>query len=192
MLMPVFLMPGSDCRPQANTLAHAAVASIGAYAPNAGKPRTGLFFRWIRQWPGRFPACFLLLALTLVAGCSREPPEQALRGTIAGMQAAAETREVSAMFEHVAQDFSGPQGMDRETFRRYVLAITMRNQSLGVQLGPLDVKLFGERATVAFTAGTRGGANWFPDRVQVYQVETGWRMDGGEWKLVSARWEPKL
>lgn len=128
----------------------------------------------------------------LLAGCSKEPPEQALRNTIAGMQEAAETRKVDDLFDPIAEDFAGPNGMDRQTFRRYVTAITMRHQKLGVQLGPMEVKLYGERATVAFTAATSGGAGWLPDRVQVYQVETGWRMEGGDWKLMTAKWEPKL
>lgn len=135
----------------------------------------------------------LLISMAgLLAGCSRQPPEQALRNTIAQMQAAAEEHKVDALFDPIAEDFAGSDGMDRQTFRRYVTAINLRNQQLGLQLGPMDVKLYGERATVAFTAAASGGAGWMPERVQVYQVETGWRMENGDWKLVSARWQPKL
>lgn len=157
---------------------------IGAYAPKAGKPKP----RGFRAVSLRL----LLLLSLLLAGCSSTPPEQALRDTLAQMQVAAESRDVDTLFDSIAEDFAGPEGMDRQTFRRYVMAITLRNQKLGLQLGPLDVKLYGERATVAFTAGTSGGAGWMPDRVQVYQVDTGWRMEDGEWKLVSVRWQPKL
>ena len=31
-----------------------------------------------------------------------------------------------------------------------------------------------------------------PDRARVYQVETSWRMQDGDWKLMTAGWEPKL
>jgi hypothetical protein len=31
-----------------------------------------------------------------------------------------------------------------------------------------------------------------PSRVQVYDVDTGWRLDDGEWKLISAKWKPQL
>lgn len=132
-----------------------------------------------------------LLALVL-AGCRKEPPEQALRNTIAAMEAAAEKHDNDALFASIAEDFSGSEGMDRQAFRRYVTFTGMRSKSVGVQLGPLDVKLFDQRATVTFTAALSGGEGLLPDRVQVYDVDTGWRLDGGEWKLISAKWKPQL
>ena len=129
-----------------------------------------------------------MLALGL-AGCSRTPPEQALRETIAAMEAAAEARDSSALVEHLAEDFAGPDGMDRERFRRYLAVIWLRNRDVGVTLGPLEVELMGERATVSFTAAARGGAGLLPERADVYQVRTGWRLEGGDWKLISADWE---
>jgi hypothetical protein len=159
-------------------------APIGAQAPNAGKPR---------QLGLRGLLC-VLLAITLpgLAGCRREPPEQALRHTIATMQAAAEAHDTDALFEPIADDFVGSEGMDRQAFRRYVTFAGMRNQQVNVQLGPLDVKLFDQRATVSFTAALSGGASWLPEHAQVYQVETGWRMEGSKWKLISATWKPSL
>ena len=136
-------------------------------------------------------ACLAVL-VALVAGCSREPPEQALRSTIDGMQAAAEARDSDALVESFSEDFVGPDGMDRDQFRRYLAVIWLRNREVGVSLGPLEVELIGERATVEFTAGATGGAGWMPDRAQVYRVTTGWRIEGGEWRLISARWEPAL
>ena len=132
-----------------------------------------------------------VLALVL-AGCRKEPPEQALRNTIAAMEAAAEKHDNDALFASIAEDFSGSEGMDRQAFRRYVTFTGMRSKSVGVQLGPLDVKLFDQRATVTFTAALSGGEGLLPDRIQVYDVDTGWRLDGGEWKLISAKWKPQL
>ncbi len=133
----------------------------------------------------------LVLALVL-PGCRKEPPEQALRNTIAAMEAAAEQHDNDALFESIAEDFSGSEGMDRQAFRRYVTFTGMRSKSVGVQLGPLDVKLYDQRATVTFTAAISGGEGLLPDRVQVYDLDTGWRLDDGEWKLISAKWQPQL
>jgi hypothetical protein len=160
------------------------VLSIGAQAPNAGKPSHG--------WRRRSLILLAVIAQFGLFSCSRQPPEQALRSTIAEMQAAAEAHDTDALFEPIAEDFAGSEGMDRQAFRRYVALTGMQNQKVGVQLGPLDVKLFDQRATVSFTAGLSGGANWLPERAQVYQVDTGWRLDDGEWKLISAKWEPTL
>lgn len=132
------------------------------------------------------------MAILGLAGCRSEPPEDAIRATIAGMQAAAEARDVSAVFEPIAEDFAGPGGMDRQAFRRYVSLVALRNEQVGVDIGPVDIALFDTRATASFTAATRGGAGLLPDRAQVYRVETAWRLDDGEWRLISAKWEPVL
>lgn len=138
----------------------------------------------------------LLLILGALAaslpGCRKEPPEQALRNTIAAMEMAAEAHDTDALFEPIADDFAGSEGMDRQAFRRYVTFMGMRSKSVSVQLGPLDVKLYDQRATVSFTAALSGGEGLLPSRVQVYDVDTGWRLDEGEWKLISAKWKPQL
>lgn len=108
------------------------------------------------------------------------------------METAAEAHNNDALFEPIADDFAGSEGMDRQAFRRYVTFTGMRSKSVGVQLGPLDVKLFDQRATVSFTAALSGGEGLLPSRVQVYDVDTGWRLDDGEWKLISAKWKPQL
>jgi len=106
------------------------------------------------------------------------------------MEEAAEARDSGALAEHLAEDFAGPDGMDRERFRRYLAVIWLRNREVGVTLGPLDVELVGtDRARVRFTAAARGGASWLPERAEVYQVNTGWRLEGDDWKLISADWE---
>lgn len=135
----------------------------------------------------------LLLSLApILGGCAREAPEQALRDTIAAMQAAAEARDTDALFEPIAEDFAASEGMDRQGFRRYVTVMSLRNARVSVSLGPIDVKLFGDRATADFTAAVSGGAGLLPENAQVYDVSTGWRMADGEWQLISAKWTPKL
>lgn len=175
------------CRPQSRLRARAAdssIRSIGAYPPGPGKAPAV----WKR---GLFAACIAVL-LALAAGCSRTPPEQALRDAIQAMQGAAEARDSDALVEAFSEDFVGPDGMDRDQFRRYLAVLWLRNREVGVNLGPLEVELIGERATVGFTAAATGGEGWMPDRAQVYRVSTGWRIEGGEWRLISARWEPTL
>ena len=134
---------------------------------------------------------WLVLALGLSA-CRREPPEQALRNTIAAMEAAAEAKDNDALFASIADDFTGSEGMDRQGFRRYVTLAGMRAQSVHANLGPIEVKLFGDRASASFTVALTGGAGLLPDQGQVYEVETGWRLEDSEWKLISAKWSPRL
>jgi hypothetical protein len=133
-----------------------------------------------------------LLFLLLLAGCHRTPPEQALRDTIARMQSAGESGDVDALFEPIAEDFAGSEGMDRTAFRRYLTVMRMRQQQVGVALGPIEVKLFGDRATASFTATITGGPGFLPNQAQVYAIDTGWRREGADWKLITATWKPQL
>ena len=67
-----------------------------------------------------------------------------------------------------------------------------RYRDVGLTLGPLDLEVREQQATVRFTAALTGGAGMLPESGQVYDVTTGWRLDEGEWQLVNANWKPKL
>ena len=133
------------------------------------------------------------MAFAALAGCDSTPPEQKLRATIAKMETDGEAHKVSDVMDVVADDFGGPGGMDRKGLQRFLTLVSLQNTNLGVTMGPIEVEVMGERATAKFTLGATGGAGRFmPDRAQVYDVTTGWRMEGGEWKLISAQWKDQL
>jgi len=174
-------MPGSSSPAAHHSGAYRPFARISAYARGGGKARAAALAT----------AFALALALVLPA-CKHAPPEQALRETIAKMQEAGEKGDVKALFEPIAEDFSGSEGMDRTTFKRYVTLMRMRQKDVGATIGPMDIKLFGDRATANFTLGITGGNGLLPDQAQAYEVETGWRLEGDDWKLISAKWKAKL
>lgn len=127
------------------------------------------------------------------AGCSRTPPEQALREAMAELQAGVEARDADVVEERLAEDFVGPEGLDRDGARRIAALQMMRHEKLGLTIGPLDVRVQDDHATVRFTAAASGGSGgWVPDSAQVYEVETGWRLKEGEWRMTSASWKPNL
>ena len=128
-----------------------------------------------------------------LAGCARTPPEQALRETIAELEAAVEDRDAAAVEAQLAEDFIGPEGLDRDGARRLAQLLFLRYRSADATLGPLEIALQDRHATVRFTAALTAGAGGFlPESGQVYQVETGWRLEDDEWRLVSAAWNPRL
>ncbi|TWT23851.1 nuclear transport factor 2 family protein [Luteimonas marina] len=136
---------------------------------------------------------WILLLLLALAACSRSDPETALRGSVASLQAALEQRDAAAMQQHLAEDFIGNGGLDRDGARRLAAMYLLRHRDIGITTGPLEVEMAAEHATVRFTAMLRGGSGRaLPDAAQVYDVETGWRLDDGDWKLASARWAPAL
>lgn len=132
-------------------------------------------------------ACVLCL---LLAGCGREDAEQALRDDIASLQAALEARDAGAVADLLAEDFVGNDGLDRDGARRLAAVYFLRHRDIGVTLGPLDVRLQGNHATVRGTAvltGGRGGL--LPERGRMRDVTSGWRREGDRWRMTSLSWD---
>ena len=129
----------------------------------------------------------------LVAGCARGDPEAALREAVDGLHRAVEARDPAAVQQSLADDFIGNDGLDREGARRLMAAMLLRHRELGSTLGPLQVTMKQDHAEVRFQAMLRGGSGaLLPDSAQLYDVHSGWRLEGGEWKLYRARWTAAL
>lgn len=128
----------------------------------------------------------------ILAACAKTPPEQALRDAVAGLQAAVEARDASTMQSFLAEDFIGPDGLDRDGARRMATLYLMRHDSIGATVGPLAVQLQENHARVDFTVALTGGSGrLMPESGQVYAVRSGWRIEGGDWKMTSVSWEPE-
>ncbi|MBG3852434.1 nuclear transport factor 2 family protein [Xanthomonas sp. WHRI 8391] len=139
--------------------------------------------RW-RYW-------LALLCMLALIGCARPAPEQRLRATLEQLHQAIEARDIGDAMAPVAEDFIGEQGLDVAGLRRLMQLQMLGNQKIGVTLGPVDVQLRGDTASVRFTALLTGGSGrWLPEQAQTYQVTTGWRLQGGDWQLYHAQWEP--
>lgn len=138
----------------------------------------------------------LLIALatvSIVLGCARTPPEQKLREALTSLQTSVEERDMSGLEEALAVDFVGPEGLDRNGARRLAQLTFLRHRDIGVRLGPPKVSLQDRHATASFPAALTGGTGGvLPDAISVYDVDTAWRMEEGEWRLISASWTPRL
>lgn len=134
--------------------------------------------------------------LALPAGCARTTPEQQLRDTVARLQDGIESRDVGVVKQVLADDFIGPDGLDRKGAVRMAQLDFLQHDSIGATVGPLRIQWFPsasapDHATVRFTAVLTGGSGtMLPEQAQVYQVQTGWRREGNAWQLTSATWNP--
>ena len=141
--------------------------------------------------------CMLLLVLLMalaLAGCGGPPPEQAVRAQIAAMQAAIDARDAGKVSDLLAEDFVGNDGLDRRGARQLSAAVFLRHREVAATVGPVSVELRGEGDAIArfSVLATGGSGGLLPEQGQVYQLETGWRLVDGEWKLLSASWTPNF
>lgn len=139
-------------------------------------------------------AAATLAMLLLVAACGRSDPEHALRASLADLQQAVEARDASGVARHLAEDFIGPGGMDRDGARRMAALHFLRHRQVGVHVpGPIGISLQEAHAQVTFTAAlTGGGERLLPDAGQLYRIESGWRLEGADWRMTSIEWRPAV
>lgn len=131
----------------------------------------------------------VLAVLSVLVACAQAPADRRLREAMKGLQASIEAREVNPAMARIAEDFIGNDGLDRGGVRNLLRLQMLRHQSLGLTLGPFDIEVHGRRATVRFTAVATGGTGaLIPESARVWNVETGWREDDGDWLLISAQW----
>ena len=134
-------------------------------------------------------AVFAMLLL-LLGACRHTPDEQRIREAIAAMQQAVETGKPRDFGAYVSTDFTGNNGaVDRDGLLNILRVEVLRNEHAGVTLGPIDVELQGDRATVRVTATLTGGSGGLlPERASVYAITSGWRREGNDWRCYNASW----
>ena len=141
------------------------------------------------QGIGRLACIGLLL---VVSACSRSDPEQAVRAQVDALQQAIDARDAGAVEDLLAEDFIGNEGMDRRGAKQLAAGVFLRHREIDARLGPVTVDLRGEREAIArfSVLATGGSGGLLPEQGQVYQVQTGWRLQDGDWKLLNASWTP--
>lgn len=136
------------------------------------------------------PLAGIASMLLLLSACARTAPEEAIRARIAAMEAAIEARDASAFLTGISEDFAGADGAyDRRGLRGLLAAQFLGSERVSVVLGPPEITLHGQdRATVRIGAVV-GGGRFLPERVETLSIESGWRLEDGEWRCYTARWE---
>ena len=138
-------------------------------------------------------ATSLVIAVLLLAACGDElTVEQQVIATLRNMEYAAEEGQHLEFMTYVADSFGAQQGsMDRREFHRFMIFQINQNRRLQAQFFPIFVTQTGEgTASAHFRILVTGGAGLLPESGQLFEVETGWLRDGGDWDLTEADWEP--
>jgi len=141
----------------------------------------------------RFLLVLTLVLLGILSACGKPlTVEQQIIATIREMEARIEAGERRPFMQHIAEDFSGQGGsLDRDQLRALMIMQLNRYQRLQGQLFPIRVEDTGDgTASAHFRALVTGGPNWIPESGQVFEFDTRWRKDDGEWLLTAADWDP--
>ncbi|WP_376695475.1 hypothetical protein [Wenzhouxiangella sp. EGI_FJ10305] len=141
----------------------------------------------------RFGKLWLCSAcLALLAACSEPlPDEEQIRNRIEAMQNDLAEGNTRSFFSPVAEDFTAAtRNLDRRAARLLLRREMLAHESLKARLFDIEIELQGEgRATATMHAVLTGGTGLIPDTGSWYKVTTGWRLDDGDWMLISVRWE---
>jgi len=100
-------------------------------------------------------------------------------------------RQAGAVLAPLADDFTGRRGrLDRRTARLLLMREFSAHERLRARLHGVEVDLGpSDRATADFRVLLTGGSGMIPSSGRWYEVTTGWRLDDGEWRLISASWD---
>ena len=128
-------------------------------------------------------------ALLFFAACSSDSPEQRLKASVAAMEEAIEARAPGDFLEHVSADFVDSSGrIDRQALRALLAAQMLGVAKIEVIAGPAQITLFDDRATLEVDVLLIGG-RMLPERGEKLRISSGWRIQDGEWRCYTAKWE---
>lgn len=117
--------------------------------------------------------------------------EQRVIATIRDMEASIEAGERRNFMQHIAADFTGQGGINRDQARALVVYQLNRHKNLQAQLFPIRVvERNPNSAEASFRALVTGGPGWIPENGQLFDFETHWVRVDDEWLLQAATWTP--
>jgi hypothetical protein len=138
-------------------------------------------------------------ALLALAGCGNaNSPEQQVREVIGQLEAAVEARDVSALMEHISEDYRDPNGSGPQEASRYARGYFIANQSIHLltRIETLEFPSDGEaRAKVLVGMVGQDADNNADDAgkwdlaADLYQFKIALRREDGEWQVTFAEWQ---
>jgi len=135
------------------------------------------------------------LALILPACGPQLDDEARIEQALVTMTEALEQGDISDFMAPVADDFVAVNGrLDRRALGLLVRRERLAREAIRIQRLDTRIEIFvnddkNPRAVATFRALATGGTGLLPDEGRFWRVETGWRRDGSDWRLISAEWQ---
>ncbi|HSQ68763.1 MAG TPA: hypothetical protein VLM41_01655 [Steroidobacteraceae bacterium] len=138
----------------------------------------------------RVTVAVLLAAAALVAGgCGRpDSPEQQVRAVVAAGESAAESRDLAALMDLVAEDYLDADGLGRDELRNYLRGYLLAHPSISLvtRIESLDFP-YRDMARLRLTVGMLGhgeGAGAALDAAaDLHEVQLELVQQDGDWRV---------
>ena len=137
-----------------------------------------------------------LVGAALAQGCAASDPEVQIRALLASTEAAAEARDTGFFADTLGDGYRDASGNDRDGVLRMLRGYFIANQRVEVLSRVDEVTLEGEdaaRAVVhAALVGQHPGGALLGIDSDLYRFELELVNEGGEWKIIGAKWSRSL
>ena len=128
------------------------------------------------------------LILVALAGCTGESPEFQVRRSFEGCVKALEAGDGPKALEVLSPTFEGPEGMDRNAARLFLLAL-LKRERLGFTVLQNHIETREQEAAQELTVVVtrRSGGSVLPDETSRSSFLIRWERRKGEWRVKSLR-----
>jgi hypothetical protein len=140
-----------------------------------------------------FAYIFVLLLVGVgLAACREEPRIDELEGEIRAIIQGIESREVATVTDRLSEYFLANEKLDKDGVTRLLLANFLRKKkievivaSLATSINPVDP----QRASASASVVLVGASQFIPDSGKSYNIESEWKIEGSNWRLVTINWK---
>lgn len=132
----------------------------------------------------------LIFAFALL-GCAKPPLEEQIYGVVSEMETALEARKPSAVLDHVSEDFTANEYLDKRRLHQFLIKQFFQNKHIEVILSDVAINPV---PTDPGRAHMQGGAmllggEGLVDKARIYNIEATWVLSDGDWLLERIKWE---
>lgn len=124
-------------------------------------------------------------------GCSKAPsPEIAISDNIKRMEVGIEEKNSGDVIELLHRNFGTKSGNDTQWVKQLLAIYMIKYQNIEIVISGMAISVDSTNAKAQFTALVTGGKGLIPSQGALYDLDTDWRLEDGEWRLVYAHWQP--
>jgi len=142
-----------------------------------------------------FAAIFLLIVL--VSGCSSDPdlsPEQQVRDTLAAIETGVEARSLSAIMEHVSENYQDHRGQTKKDVTRLMQLQIIRNQNINIFTRIKSIEINNGVASVELSSAMASRAVDLSIESNRLKADTAkfslvLTKEGNHWRVQSSNWQ---